>query len=262
MELLCWKVERKEEGGSECVALHVVAIKILFSLKARSIDRYAKGIVRPRRGEGLHPPRARWKIITPGRGGICSLEAYHEKAEGLCFGSPSKQPSARRVADCLMVDCRAPLRGSSDWVAAKHLPASRGAPRRQSSYNREVIHRKTSSFGWGRETRRMETEDLSVPGHRGGRPDPVSRDKRAPAIRLGQTWTEIKLLGGNGGRNVTILIIFSIDLKIGRKESYDSEGNDSSSMDLIIKIWNEFVWNSNFQSINERSLEPCFKIWV
>lgn len=34
----------------------------------------------------------------------------------------------------------------------------------------------------------METEDLSVPGHRGGRPDPVSRDKRAPAIRLGQTW--------------------------------------------------------------------------
>lgn len=81
------------------------------------------------------------------RKGICSLEADHEKAEGLCFGSPSKQPSARRVADCLMVDCRAPLRGSSDWVAAKHLPASRGAPRRQSSYNREVIHRKTSSFG-------------------------------------------------------------------------------------------------------------------
>lgn len=72
--------------------------------------------------------------------------------------------ATRRVADCLMVDCRAPLRGSSDWVAAKHLPASRGAPRRQSSYNREVIHRKTSSFGWGGETRRMETEDLSVPG--------------------------------------------------------------------------------------------------
>ena len=51
----------------------------------------------------------------------------------------------RRVTDCLMVDCRALLRGSSDWVAAKHLAASRGAPRRQSSYNREVILRKMSS---------------------------------------------------------------------------------------------------------------------
>jgi len=51
----------------------------------------------------------------------------------------------RRVTDCLMVDCRALLRGSSDWVAAKHLAASRGASRRQSSYNREVILRKMSS---------------------------------------------------------------------------------------------------------------------
>lgn len=51
----------------------------------------------------------------------------------------------RRVTDCLMVDCRALLRGSSDWVAAKHLAVSRGAPRRQSSYNREVILRKMSS---------------------------------------------------------------------------------------------------------------------
>ena len=170
----------------------------------QSID--TKGIVHPWQGAGLHPPRARWKIITPSRGGICSLEAYHEKAEGLCFGSSSKQPSARRVADCLMVDCRAPLRGSSDWVAAKHLPASRGAPRRQSSYNREVIHRKTSSFGWGGrhvgwKRRICQFRD------RGGRPDPVSRDKRAPAIRLEQT--EIKLLGGG----ITILIIFSIDSK-------------------------------------------------
>lgn len=185
----------------------MVAIKILFSSKAYSIDRY-KGHRAPLARSGVAPSSCKVKN-NPSRGGICSLEAYHEKAEGLCFGSSSKQPSARRVADCLMVDCRAPLRGSSDWVAAKHLPASRGAPRRQSSYNREVIHRKTSSFGWGGrhvgwKRRICQFRD------RGGRPDPVSRDKRAPAIRLEQTWTEIKLLGGD----VTILIIFSTESKI------------------------------------------------
>ena len=57
----------------------------------------------------------------------------------------------------------------------------------------------------------------------------INERQQLGSAKLG---TEIKLLGGNGGGNVTILIIFSIDLKIGRKESYDSEGNDSSSMEM------------------------------
>lgn len=44
---------------------------------------------------------------------------------------------------------------------------------------------------------------------KGSRPDPVSRDKQAPAIRLHLTWTEIKLWEETG-----ILIVFSIDSKI------------------------------------------------
>lgn len=101
----------------------------------------------------------RAKVIEPQQD-ICSLAilALREKAEEsrrrvtLCvrarvFWLTTIRATGlfRRVTDCLMVDCRALLRGSSDWVAAKHLAVSRGAPRRQSSYNREVILRKMSS---------------------------------------------------------------------------------------------------------------------
>jgi len=91
------------------------------------------------------------KIIKPAEKTYVHLHSLRKKVEeskGLCvFWLTIIHATGlfRRVTDCLMVDCRALLRGSSDWVAAKHLAVSRGAPRRQSSYNREVILRKMSS---------------------------------------------------------------------------------------------------------------------